>query len=279
MTAISTGRRPALPGLAYEEIHLAIRVRQCQTAMDQALAFEPESDEARVHDELEVAKFDQAPVIQGGVPTGYVLRRELAPSSRRPVGAVAHPLEPSVMVSADAPLGRALSWLAAKSFLFVLDGVEISGFVTPSDVNKQPGRTYLFLLIAELELAMSEIVRAHHPDQKDAIELLGRERIPAVHERYEEEQRLNVEADLVSCVQFADLLTITGKSPACRSAFSASSRSEWDRLTGSLDGLRNAVMHPVRPILNDRRSLKELVELSGRLEALLWAFTTGGDQV
>lgn len=90
---------------------------------------------------LRERNFDQAPVVDDGVPIDYVLARDLA-HTRGSFDAHVRPILPHALASDRAPLEEALPWLVVGGFLFVLSGRSLSGFVVPSDINKQAGRAY-----------------------------------------------------------------------------------------------------------------------------------------
>ena len=112
-----------------------------------------------------------------------------------------------------------MAYLHDRPFLFVVEGREITGLVTPSDLNKQPGRTYFYLLIANLEIAIAEMVRSHFANQSDALGLISKSRRGSVASRLAELRTGDVDADVVAALDFADLLTVVKNTPTLLAAF------------------------------------------------------------
>jgi hypothetical protein len=52
-----------------------------------------------------------------------------------------------------------LPLLTEKNFLFVVGAGEVSGFIVRSDLDRHAVRSYLYLLIAGIEMQLSEIVK------------------------------------------------------------------------------------------------------------------------
>lgn len=254
---------------AYEEIGSAIRARHLETALAGAVCLQPETDEADAARVLQTNCYDQAPVVSEGLPIGFVLADELDERAEAPVSNKTHPLVPDHLVAAESSMADTLPWLARARLLFVLDGHEISGFVTPSDLNKQAGRTYFYVTLAELELSLSELIRVRFPDQHAAIALLGPNRRAKVLERYASERAENVDADLVACLTFADVCAISEHDDHIRKTLGFVSKTEVQEVIEPLKRLRDEVMHPVRALLTERRTVEELVVLARRLRGLI----------
>ena len=257
--------------ITYDELALAFQARHIAVPMDIAVSVSPEDLATEAASRLSARHFDQAPVLQDGVPTGFVLTRRLYEVG---VGATVaqamSPLRPGNVVSADAPVGELLDWIIEPGLLFVLDGRRIAGFVTVSDFNKQPARAYFYLLITSLETALAAIVRVRFgADQENALELLSHEARIAVSGRFEAAQTENTEADLVAYFDFTHLLRVIGRDEHLHRALGATSRNGWEQAVGRLPDLRNLVMHPVRDLVTSKTRLVELQELERRAHRLL----------
>lgn len=141
-----------------EDIAAAIRTRHLQTPISRVLCYAADTP---VHDVLEAmkeAQFDFAPVTREGDVCGYVRRADLTdqPGILDPQ---IRPLTASRVIAGDTPLAKLLPALRKAEFLFVVDGHDIVGIVSPADFNKQPGRTYFYLLVSALELSLAERTR------------------------------------------------------------------------------------------------------------------------
>jgi CBS domain containing-hemolysin-like protein len=127
--------------LSFEDISASIAVRHVMTPMKNAVTVS-RSDRPTVALELLRDKnFDQAPVVDGDRLVGVVDLHAL-----KTAGSAAslpfQQLTTRLVISANASVGAALPRLQAVPMLFVVDESGIAGFITPSDLNKHPVRTF-----------------------------------------------------------------------------------------------------------------------------------------
>jgi hypothetical protein len=254
-----------------DEIASAMRTRHVQTPLKRVAAYPDTADAAVMADELAAANFDFAPVTRNGEVSGYVRRTDLAAAHVGTVGEHCQPLTASRLVAGDMSLATLLPALARSPFLFVVDGREIVGILTPAELNKQPGLAYFYLLVAALELKLAERLRAAFPDQATAVGLLPETRQQQVRRRLAEEVRDDVIADAVAAMDLTDLFIVVRKTDTMREAFGDYSRGEWQsKVCKPVTDLRHAVMHAVRTRATDEpAALQRLITLDSRLRALL----------
>jgi hypothetical protein len=260
----------------YEEIASAIHVRHLQTRLEHALSLDPTHDAASAARTLAKENFDQAPVLDHTVLLGVVTRAALEQATG-PVSGVVEPIRPIDMVSADAPVAKLMSWLLNRQWLMVLDGHATTGFVVAADLNKQPARTYFYLLVASFEAGLADVIRSWAGAAEERIldELTNAQRRRVTAARTAA-RREDVDADLVAYLYLSDLLRIVGRVPELRRAVGATSGRAWAKRTGSLNELRHAVMHPTRDLLDRERPLGRLIELETELHALLATLAANG---
>jgi hypothetical protein len=164
--------------------------------------------------------------------------------------------------------------------LFVLDGRRISGFLTPSDLNKQPARLYFYLLIASLEMALAQSLRRWAGPEEDRIlESLPPLARARVLEARSESRIDDVDADLIAFLSFSDILRAVGRNEEIRDPLGMRSARVWHDQTGGLTGVRNAVMHPARDLLSRTRPLSKFVDYDAVLRRLLRQFEDTEAQV
>ena len=186
------------------------------------------------------SNFDYAPILRHSEVVGFVSRSDLATGTGTTMVQQVQRLTAGVLVSGDAPVAELMAYLHDRPFLFVVEGREITGLVTPSDLNKQPGRTYFYLLIANLEIAIAEMVRSHFANQSDALGLISESRQGSVASRLAELRTGDVDADVVAALDFADLLTVVKNTPSLLAAFGEFSPGSWKRrVCGPLASLRH----------------------------------------
>lgn len=259
--------------ISYEDLAASFQARHIAVPMRLAVSVRPDMTVGEALEMLEGRGYDQAPILDEGQVAGYVLTEELRIADRnalvRDVGA---DIRVGRIVSADAPIGEALDWVLAPGLLFILEGRRITGFVTVSDFNKQPARTYLYLLVASLEIALADLVRRRYPDsQQTAIDRLTKPDREQVMSRYQADRALDIESDLVAYLDFSQLLTTIAKDKSLRQVLGYASRASWKDETGAIVKLRNDVMHPVRNLVLSRDGLHRVRDLEVRARRVLAA--------
>jgi hypothetical protein len=254
--------------ISYEQLGESFHARHLAVPMDLAFHLDAAILARRGAELLLERNFDQAPVLRDGEMVGFVLRGRLEDSPNSTVGHLTTPLGPGNIVSADASVRQLLDWIANPGFLFVLNGREFVGFVTVSDFNKQPARAYLYLLIATFESGLADLIRRRFADDQEAIfELLSDDDGHRIRDRFIADQRDNVEADPVSYLGFSHLIGVVSGDERLRTWIGVT-RNAWERDSGSLVGLRNSVMHPVRSLVERKDGLLRLQRREARLRRL-----------
>jgi hypothetical protein len=242
------------------------------TPMERVLAADVAENAATVATRMAVAAFDYAPVTRAGFLCGYV-RQDVLAAGARTVGDVHEPLTAVALVAGDTPLATLLPALCRMAFQFVVEGESIGGIVTPSDLNKQAGRSYFYLLLAELEMEMAERVRAGFPDQEDVLTVLPAGRADGIRKRMGEERRDDVLPDVISALDLTDLLNLVKRSDVLAAALGSRSASAFDReVLRPITDLRHRVMHTVRTMASDApASLAALMTVENRIRELMAA--------
>ena len=259
-----------MPAPPVPHIADSIVVGQLQTRLDGAVVLHRSSPARSARKLLQEKNFDQAPVVEDGVPIGYVLGRDLV-NTRGRVDAHLRPILPHALASDRAPLDEALHWLVVGGFLFVLSGRSISGFVVPSDINKQAGRAYFFLAITALELELAEAVR-RIARERDVLAILPGPAAQSVRKRLRKRQEANVEADLVAEMMLSDLFRIVGTETRFLGQMSLASVDEWEMIWKPINQLRLRVAHPTKPLLETSGEMEWLVHVgreASRISAVL----------
>jgi CBS domain containing-hemolysin-like protein len=256
------------------EFDNAFQARHLAVPMSQAYSVAPRDDAADAEARLREQRFDQAPVLDADRILGFVLTRELTETRPRLVSDAMVPLGSGNVVSADASIGRLMEWILDPGFLFVLEGREVTGFISVSDFNKQPVRGYLYLLLARLEIGLAELVRRRFPQQEDALALLPPDGQAIVRERYEGDRTADEESELVAYFDFSDLVEIVSQDAELRRTISGRSRNGWSEYAGGLVRLRNDVMHPVRNAVLAKGGLIRLQGREQRLRSLIGKIDT-----
>lgn len=244
----------------------AMNVGSVLTPIEGAFVVAPDTPRRSAIRDLERFNFDQAPVVvdENDAPVGYVLRRDLE-HGRGSVGSAMRPILPDAIAGADSPLENALPWLLRSGFLFVLSGQSISGFVVPSDLNKQAGRSYFYLGLVELELRLAAFVR-ELPSDIDPLTCLWPSASQAIRRRLKTRTQANVEADVVAEMNLSHLFEVAGRHSNLPDAFGA---EDWRSVWEPVNRLRRRVAHATRPVLDAQDELAELIHADRTVHRLI----------
>lgn len=216
------------------------------------------------------ARFDQAPVMGERRAVGWVATDDLR--SRRTVRSAMIPLNDCTLVSAESSTASVLQLLPGNRFLFVVDKRGLSGFIVKSDLDRHAVRSYLYLLIAGIEMLLSEIVKRTTLDEDIVASIQS-----YLKKRFEQAQRAYQETSPAEYLNINELMTLFVKTPYARDPVF------WDdSLTDLLNRIktfRNDVMHPTRSLAasEDTQTLANLprwaAEVSGRLHRIAASLT------
>jgi hypothetical protein len=161
-----------------------------------------------------------------------------------------------------------MRYLQEQPFLLVLEGRSISGLVTPVDLGRPAARTYFYLLLAQLEIALAEVVRRRFPEQNRAVALLNYRSRTRHAELVTELRRHDDFIDDVAALFLADLLVVVSRTPELGHHFAGVGK--WGDLIRGVGQFRNAVMHPVREFHEaSREGLRKLVDYDDLLRRLI----------
>jgi hypothetical protein len=251
------------------ELETAFQARHLAVSMAHAYALSPRLGATEAAATLRAHRFDQAPVIDSGHPIGFVLLRDVEDASTSTVQDVMTHLGSGNVVSGDASVGNLLEWILEPGFLFVIEGRNITGFITVFDFNKQPARAHLYLLLARLESSLADLVRIRFTDQLEALARVTDESRPRIQERYQADESAGQESELLAYFDFSDLLIVVHGDEALLAQVGYSSPGRWKRDTGGLVDLRHHVMHPVRNVVLTKGGLIKLHEREQRIRDLI----------
>jgi hypothetical protein len=251
-----------------QERDIAVTSGSLQTELDVATKLRAGWNAGRAADVLQRGDYDQAPVMSGSNLIGYVLRTELEKRPDRRVRASTRDLNQGVLLSTDAPLRALLDVLRRSSFAFVVGSAGVTGFATPSDLNKHAARAHFYLLLARLEIAGSDLLR-RSVEPSSVLAMLGPRSRATIERRYREDRSADVEVDYVAYLDFSQLLNVIGRLAGLRSALGFSTSAAWSRATRGLVRLRRDVMHPVRQFYGPSRSVDDLIAADDRIGELL----------
>lgn len=226
------------------QIAAGIRARHLATPLADVMTLSTTGDSAAAYRDLTRRQFDHAPVVdQRGRVTGVVAVGDLKKGTS--VGACSAGLHECAVVSADTGLPDVLRFLQDDPFLLVLEGRNVGAILTPADLGRPASRTYFYLLLAQLEIALAAVVRQDYPIQQVAFAELTDTRRGQVLELLNRLRKSDELIDEVAALSLSDLLRIAAANPQYKAMFTSAPRA-WHELTVELGRFRNDVMHPVR---------------------------------
>ena len=172
-------------------------------------------------------------------PVGWVATDSLA--GHRAVRSAMTPLSDCTLVSAESSIASVLQLLPGSRFLFVVDKRGLSGFIVRSDLDRHAIRSYLYLLIAGVEMLLAEIVKSAIPDNQIITSLRSDQK-----SKFKQAYAANQETSPAEYLYISDLIGLFAQTPY------ASDPRLWDKpltdLLISIKHFRNDVMHPVRSL-------------------------------
>jgi CBS domain len=180
-----------------------------------------------------LAEFDQIPVLDKHHIIGVLDRRTMA---RRP-------LDDSVLVSADEPLGRFIFTLKYQPYRLVVDGTAIRGIVTWSDLLKTPVLLFAYSVLAQLELLMNETIRSAYGDDDLWDQKLDLSEQKLINGRRKKLERENLALPTIELADFSH------KAKVIRTPFLSHFDFDGDLL--ELVKLRNRVAHVHKVVRKD----------------------------
>jgi hypothetical protein len=255
-----------VPDPIINEIASAIHVRHIQTPMSSAERFTRASRVREVLAHMTRHKYDVTPVFptgarraepKAGDPDGTLWKADLEGlDTAAEVASVVRRLTSSALIDSNATLLELLDRFRDQQvFMLVVGGRGLDGMVTPSDMNKQAGRTHLFMQVSALELALADLIRTAALSDTELLQVLPGTRADRARSLMTRKQKEDEAADLVAALDFQDLLYIE-RARTAREPLSALT----DERIRAFSHFRNSVMHAVLDPAGDD---------SGRLEHLL----------
>jgi hypothetical protein len=254
------------PGTVGDDLRDFFHAEQIATPIGGAVTVRLEEPARIARQRLVDARFDQAPVMNDRRPVGWVATDAL--KGHRTVGSAMTTLNYCTLVSAESSIANVLQLLPGKKFLFVVGKQGLSGFIVRSDLDRHAVRSYVYLLIAGIEMLLAEIVKSAIPDDRIIASLHSGEK-----KRFEQAFAANQETSPAEYLYIGELIALFTQTSY------ASDPTFWDEplteLLVRVKNFRNDVMHPVRSLaaLEDTKGLANLprwaAEVSERLRGIV----------
>jgi hypothetical protein len=196
----------------------------------------------------ELADFDHIPVQQDSKIVGVLDRQRVAGTG--PVERNMRQIDPSCLVSAQAPLRSFIPYVAQSHYWLVVGVAGIKGIVTRSDLLKLPVRLHAFTMVTHLETVMAGVIRTLRVSD-DWLAILSDHRRRKIKEKRLRLQAKRLDPPLLELTDFCD------KRVAVATLLNLG-RDFTEPLQG-IEELRNSVAHAAT-FLNDDASVQIFVE-------------------
>lgn len=159
----------------------------------------------------DVERFDYLPVVTGKSKDASIIGlfhrariiRDIS-LHHKTVKNLMDPLSESNLISADAGILSFLRTADTQPCRLLVQGTRIMGLVSLSDIQRLPVRPVLFLLITQLELLMSRIIRQEYGNSTQWIERLSPSRQSKLNEEIDKKGKNNMMIDPILMAQFCD---------------------------------------------------------------------------
>ena len=201
-------------------------------------------------------EFDQIPVKENGRITGVLERAENGQQGK--VSDHLRHLDDGILVAAEQPLDKFLALMAEPPYYrLVLDGVQVSGIVTRSDLLKLPVRLLAFTLVTSLETMMKDVITDSFPNDADWWGYLSDGRREKICTRQADFKKKRMDPPILDLTEYCDKYTILFKHFDLGDQF----KSELVKA----EDLRNAVAHG-RSYADNEESLKDFINTLNRAQ-------------
>ena len=117
-------------------------------------------------------------------------------------------LDESILISINGDIISFLKDSDISPFRLVLDGTEISGIVTISDLQKLAVRSVLSSLLNYLEILMAESIRKKCPDDNDWMSKLDNRKQTKINKRWTDLKASNMAIDKLTATELSDKISI-----------------------------------------------------------------------
>jgi len=244
------------PDIVSEDLTGFFHAGQIATAIKGAVSVSRIESADVARQRLEEARFDQAPVMDGERPVGWVATTEL--TGHRTVRPAMIPLDNCTIISAESSIASILGIILQCKFVFVADKSGISGFTVQSDLDRHAVRSYFYLLISGIEMLLSEIVKSAIPERQITLAIRA-----DMKKRYDQACIANQETSPAEYLYINELIELFRQTDYARDP------DFWNESLTSLllkvKSFRNTVMHATRSIAaaDDLQLAAKLPEWAG----------------
>ena len=140
-----------------------------------------------------------------------------------------------------------------RLFYFLTNESRVTGLISVVNLNCRQVRIFVFGLISELEIRLSELIRSKMREE-EILELGIKEE---VKDRYFSDKERGLEPDLMEYLYLSDLINIIAKKHMYK-VLGYPSRNAFEKALGPINDLRNEAAHPTRSLVSSADSANKL---------------------
>jgi hypothetical protein len=220
------------------------RARHIATGISGAFCVSQDEQGQVARDRLTQRRFDQAPVISESARViGWVAKDQLG--NNRAVGSTMTSLDESAIISTESPITNVLQLFGQHGLVFAVGDKGLSGFIVHSDLDRQPTRTHFYLLVAGIEILLSDIIRSAYP-MDIVVEVMS----AGMAKQYKKAKEANSETHPTEYLYLTALVKLFLDIPLVKDGnFLAEASIVWLK---DLNKFRRLVMHPACSIATAR---------------------------
>lgn len=237
-------RRVFEEGFRTHDIAQMIRSFDAETPLDRAVAIMNETG------------CNIAGVRTAGVVSGYIQSEKL---TGHRCGDAQLPFAPGQLVNGTLPLAQLVPRLDAHPCCFVVAWEQVCGYVRREDVQKAPGRMWLFGMVTLIESRFGRLIETHCTEEEWKA-CMSPGRILKAEALCAERVRLGQHVRLIDCLQFADKTQIVAHIERLRNLTRFDSKRQIETIGRKLEKLRNNLAHSQDIITGDWQTIVTLAE-------------------
>jgi len=189
------------PDVASRDLWGFFHAEHIATDLNSAITVDQSEAASAACRRLAESRFDQAPVLLQERVIGWVLTRSL--EEAQSVASVIIPLDQSAIISAESFVANALQVLGQHDFVFTADEDGLSGFIVPSDLDRYATRSYFYLLVAGIEMLLTEVIKSSFSEEA-LIAIMSTD----VRKRYDQARAANSETNAVEHLYIRQLVNL-----------------------------------------------------------------------
>ena len=157
-----------------------------------------------VLEDREMGAFDHIPVHENSRTIGLLQRDSAVEEACETVRDAMAPLDETNLISAEDSVLSFIETADKSPCRLVLDGRQIRGIVTLSDLQQLPVRPLIFLLVNFVELLLADLIRSLEIPEETWLASLNDDRRSEVENKWQRLNCSNMAIDKLTATEFAD---------------------------------------------------------------------------